>query len=50
MARKKAAPKSRLDETSVKSDTDVVLPNGKTKTLKAGLIYKNLPESVLTQL
>ncbi len=46
MPRKKKA----AGETTVKSDTNVVLPNGKTKTLKAGLVYRNLPQSVLEQL
>ena len=49
MARKKAAAKSS-NETEVKSDTKVVMPNGKTVVLHAGLIYKNLPQSVLDQI
>ena len=49
MARKKAAAKPS-NETPIKSDTKVVMPNGKTVVLHAGLTYKNLPQSVLDQL
>jgi len=48
-AKKKAASKKKSG-TEVKSDVQVVMPNGDTVTLHAGLVYKNLPQSVLDQI
>ena len=36
--------------TFTSRDVEVVMPNGKTKVLRAGVEYKNLPESVLDQI
>lgn len=49
MPRKKAT-KAPDGGTTVSKDIEVVLPNGKTKTLRADVEYKNLPSSVLDQI
>ncbi len=50
MATKKKAAAKPKNETAISSDTQVVMPNGKTVFLHAGLTYKNLPQSVLDQI
>ena len=52
MPAKKSSAKVPKKEkgTVLKKDVQVVMPNGKSKMLRAGCIYKNLPDSVLDQI